>query len=968
MSRVADTDNDGDLQDEKRGWEFNDNFSNRLAWRFPPSFASSSGAAHSPYKLNDPIRSEVRQWLTIEYANDPQNILKHKRLDLNRLLVFDPGENKLIFRHLTPHTTNGGTFGAPGGTDVIPPMDHRNIHDPRDTRLPFQFNAIGGNRVAQEWWARYDRQRMARDIYVLLYTLGGGDDTLDYTSDNGTNQLYTNEQLREMAQFAVNVVDGMDRDDVITEFVYDRNLGDGWDIDGAKVAATGNLQDVTGETARVFGVERQSLCFSESLWIKSTQTASDETETIFDDSTAERHHLFLELQNASAFPVSLNGGNWRIRRVDIDTAPDPDTETTIASVVLKDALAVSYPASGDSLDRANIVEPGGYYTIGHHDGNDALGGNQRPSDFRVQRGMATPAEYQVLAPGKWARWRYQLTAPAVTVDTDTPDPWVDLDLTWSDATEEARYEFRDTSENVVNNSSTKGFLLTNSNLPPSGTTTTFVLERRLHTNLPDSFNNSPTTGYDQQKVWNPWVEVDRIELLKTDFNPTSRNYSGLTSREIPEPLASNSIGDFDQTQFSTVPGVDAKSYNTLGQQNSLTYSSTDTPGKLTLWQPHFDRDYTSIYDLLSIPIFGPSPKVVDPATSQQIANGGVTKILSNGRRLSGYANVAGTVRPVLAGTAKFMRPDNNPGLVAAGVNIAPDATGVPTSSNAANDNRWYRLFEFYEVKTTAQSAFRDDLPIPRTPGKINLNTLRHPGVLAGLIDDTYHLTNHTNPVATTEDGNARIPFRQLRDPVETDRDWGREFLRSRDVLDPVLSGAGTEVYLPGIPGSRPFRPMTFLGNADPTSTADIAWQTVDQTLLRSLPKDVAFGQTESVRERRLFEARTAADVDTTSPTGFPAIPDVTKDAVDFHTRNRLLNKIANNTTVRSHVFYCWIYVQFHEAAEDEFGNVQIGGVMADQPVHRAFFVIDRSKLEEAWDPKTRTFDWRKFVTLRNVIQ
>ncbi len=964
MARVADTDNDGDLQDEIRGWEFNDRFSNQNAWRFPPSFANSAGASNAPYQVFDPIRYAVRRWLTIEYANDPKNVFNHNRLDLNRLLtfVYENGKPVLRHRHLTPHTTNGGVYGAPGGSDTIPAMEHRNIFDPQDGRLAFPFSAIQGNTRAQEWWAKYDRQCMARDIYVLLYTLGGGDDTLNYTLDNSTNQLYTNEQLREMAQFAVNVVDGLDRDDVITEFVYDRNLGDGWDITGTKNPSTGALSDTSGETARVFGIERQSLCFSESLWITTTgNQTNDEDSTIFNDQDPDRHHFFLELQNASSFPVSLDGGNWRIRRVDVDTAPNPDTETTVGSVVLKDRLANRYPTSGASLDIANIVEPGGYYTIGHHDGNDDLSGNQRPSDFRLETG--TPTEYQVLAPTKWARWRYNtLVAPTATQSTDTPDPWVDLDLTWADATEEGRYEFRDTSENVVNNSSTKGFLLTDSNLPPSGTPTTFILERRLHTNLPDNFNNSPAAGYDQQKVWNPWVEVDRIIMEQRTFNPTSTSYSGLASKEIREPLASTDIADYAGGAI----GEDGKSYNTLGERNQRSSS------QFTLWQPHFDRDYTSIYDLLAIPIFGPSPKTVELGSNQQTASGGVTKLLSNGRRLSGFSRVNGTDRPVLAGTAKFMRPDNEPSVsVSAPVGTAPvdtTASGYsPADSTAANDNRWYRLFEFYEVKTTAQSAFRDDLPIPRTPGKVNLNTVRHPGVLAGVIDDTYHLRNHTNPVATTEEGNARIPFRQLRDPKEAARDWGKEFFQSRDVRDPVIAAAGGTAYLPGIPGSRPFRPMTFLGNADPFNVNDVARQTIDQTLLRSLPKDGALlGQVESVLDRRLFEARTGADVNI-SAAGFPSA-DTAKDVVDFHTRNRILGKIANNTTVRSNVFYCWIYVQFHEAAEDEFGNVQVGGLMTDQPVHRAFFVIDRSKLEEAWDPKTKTFDWRKFVTLRNVIQ
>jgi len=126
----------------------------------------------------------------------------------------------------------------------------------------------------------------------------------------------------------------------------------------------------------------------------------------------------------------------------------------------------------------------------------------------------------------------------------------------------------------------------------------------------------------------------------------------------------------------------------------------------------------------------------------------------------------------------------------------------------------------------------------------------------------------------------------------------------------------------------------------------------DPTGLPGNTNDLELG----LSRRGLFEARTDQDINI--------------DAVDIHTRQRLLGKIANNTTVRSHLFYCWVYVQFHEAAEDDFGNAQVGGLLSGGPHEpkRAFFVLDRSKLEEAWDPRSQTFDWRKFVVYRKVLQ
>ena len=61
--------------------------------------------------------------------------------------------------------TNGNGDNAPA---VAPPFSNLGL-DPTASQADRE-NLI----IAQEWWARYDRQRLARDIYVLLYTLGLG--------------------------------------------------------------------------------------------------------------------------------------------------------------------------------------------------------------------------------------------------------------------------------------------------------------------------------------------------------------------------------------------------------------------------------------------------------------------------------------------------------------------------------------------------------------------------------------------------------------------------------------------------------------------------------------------------------------------------------------------------------------------------------------------------------------------------
>ena len=150
----------------------------------------------------------------------------------------------------------------------------------REGTLTWDFPSPRGNvqraLQLQEWHARRDRQNLARDIYVLLYTLGGVDGTLsdlDYRMPHpnpGTDH-YTPDQLREMAQFAVNVVDAMDGDSVQTLFVYDKNLaGDGTDnnIDGYTVLDDGYAAPPAVDDpyrGLVVGVERQDFALSEAL-------------------------------------------------------------------------------------------------------------------------------------------------------------------------------------------------------------------------------------------------------------------------------------------------------------------------------------------------------------------------------------------------------------------------------------------------------------------------------------------------------------------------------------------------------------------------------------------------------------------------------------------------------------------------------------------------------------------------------
>jgi len=57
-------------------------------------------------------------------------------------------------------------------------------------------------------------------------------------------------RVREMAQFAVNLVDAMDHDNVITRFEYDRNLTDGWQGTGGDMDVVYGSSSSSSRSAR----------------------------------------------------------------------------------------------------------------------------------------------------------------------------------------------------------------------------------------------------------------------------------------------------------------------------------------------------------------------------------------------------------------------------------------------------------------------------------------------------------------------------------------------------------------------------------------------------------------------------------------------------------------------------------------------------------------------------------------------
>ena len=126
---------------------------------FPPAFSISA------------FRPELRALLAVGTSSDPQQ----RKLNLNQLLVFEnTGTGSTVsYRPLTPHPgedLNGnGVLDTAEGED----LNGNNVLDSLPATPVISATTVYPpvTPQQQEFWARYDRQRMARDLYTLLYSL-----------------------------------------------------------------------------------------------------------------------------------------------------------------------------------------------------------------------------------------------------------------------------------------------------------------------------------------------------------------------------------------------------------------------------------------------------------------------------------------------------------------------------------------------------------------------------------------------------------------------------------------------------------------------------------------------------------------------------------------------------------------------------------------------------------------------------
>lgn len=954
-------------------------------FEFPPLFGVDTngngvldgGEGIQPYSETDPFRPQVRRLLTNEIG-EGRNILGALPLSVNHILDVDrtnetPAEGTaaflrymqrsgLRFRSVTEHPHYTGVLedepSALTETDV-PTIEVTADSDPNtvasEANVPYPPTNFG----EQEFWARRDRQQLARDIYVLLYTLGGaevsGSGIVDYTT-NPT--AYSEVQLRRMAQFAVNMVDAMDTDDVITKFEYDKDLTNGWQLDddaysnestGASTVTSaqnyGLYPDDTADRGVVYGVEAQQLAFSEVLGITSNEVgAGDHAATIHDDSIGPRHHLFIELRNMLPNQLDLSRlatadeltGTFRIARFDRNAAGD------------RVALPNQPDAAITLTDDAGTVNAGEILTI-----STASDSSTNTSDYYVDYNL--DGTYDCIAPDSTA------TATGATGLTAL------CDIDMIESTHASRFVMTDSSQTVTtaagafldgfdptvdyagNNAFSR--LQTASNAGGQFTTTPseagfdLVIQRRLNPHMPSLAN---TAG--QNDDVNPWIEVDRIRVVFKNLGlQDADTATELTGNRLVNLLSSERISelnDSSRAEFRGTAVVDhqynsiASPFNsvqltdpTMAYQPDSMLANFNDGVQTTVWQPHFDREFASTAELLHVPVFGPN------LLTQRLRHGQLTPTTQIDGATTNIENIAGA-------SAMFLRPDFD-----------------PSGSTTADDNRWYRLFQFVEVPSRVHRMVGNYLNQVRTPGKINLNMIRHLEVFAGLIDDPLF--------ADIDNNRSASPFSIDSTPgvvgSALDQDRYQNFVEERDGVavggfyDPTPANTtnndqATSFTMPGVPGSEPFRSAGY--TADSTDDNGI-----DRTILRERRDDAG-----NTADRHWLEVGTRANHNN---------PNTASTTVERH---QVLSKILNNTTTTSNAFVVFAQASYFEAIEDPAtGFVRVGGRIniADGTTtgpgpngwrQRAVFVIDRTDAYQALDIGTGDFDWQRLIKFEAEIE
>lgn len=280
-------------------------FADLLEYRFRVSDKDGDGVLDPSneiwYKAEDDTRAaEIEDMHRRISRLIPREIAAGRRLDINRPLGNgrDDNNNGVVDE---PGELDATGTAATGGIGVEPALWATDRDNPlpanfRDSRTGQYRDAIDRNGDGQisniergdinddgtidqsevVFMHNLRRQDLARDLYIMAMTLV--DPLPIRTTGTATNTEKDNrrKRARRIAQWAINVVDFRDPDNIMTAFEYDENPFNGWEVDGN--IADGQRMDVYGTDQEfggtgvnadkgsiVWGAEAQELVMTETM-------------------------------------------------------------------------------------------------------------------------------------------------------------------------------------------------------------------------------------------------------------------------------------------------------------------------------------------------------------------------------------------------------------------------------------------------------------------------------------------------------------------------------------------------------------------------------------------------------------------------------------------------------------------------------------------------------------------------------
>lgn len=840
-----------------------------------------------------------------------------------------------------PSLTGVLTTAAPHGTATAPfnlypreilegrrfnlnrPLRPYRDQDPSDLTEPSLQNAA----------AEADRQIMAAQIYMLLRAA-------THTPDGDP-------RIDMLAQLAVNIVDNIDSDDVVTRFWYDRQLKDNnWDPANAAVNANTNV---------VYGFEMPRLVVSEA----AAFTLRNNPNTSGNDDT----WLFTEISNP--WPTDSTNNLGASKPDELQVGPGfSKSVLPIEPAVLTDIAPSQITWRSRSLARTWRMEV---------EFNTAAGIEKQNSDFN-----STGAKLQDDTPTAATRGReirgksnntgiddrsFFLVGPDVAVSPlPMSDPLLPNNLDPSNTTnKDIDYRLSRSWAGPAPTDSISYLSRAGAGVPAS------ITIRLLR--LRNPYERPPAVGYPPTAApaantggyYNPYVTMDQVTITPTgatqgiwnitSADPTFTPIGNRKSWERKHPWRiDGGLSGASQHSFTFRGGA-------INRYNVTQESGIQTKQYFIM---RMDRPLASPLELLHTRLFSFGPTVTDPRVNLTV----VTPPALNFTSLFNPTVTPDPFRPT------WYRDD------------------VKTAGALAIDlGDLFRLFEFVETPSrfrgsghlwqsfTGSNVYdsRFDYPdfrVNRVAGKMNINSITAEESLRALLD-----SDEANPIGfPPEKGGTPMPWTSLGAPfVATSAAYpnipgGLLFNRqyptdNTGTLGPVgFPTAGTapnslvnaeifKRYLSSLAGAD-----FTLGTLDDQPFRSFAQRSINDTILRgyevapaiAYTADGALAGSASISLRRLFDLRSSTFGGANDP---PA-------NTDLFDANKTLAKIAGNVTTRGNVYACWITIGWFrvipgtETRDVPLLNEELDSGNGANVRRRCFAIIDRTLATGYQGPKT----------------